>query len=61
MDGLAARRTDLLSSRPRETNLEIMEDSHTGAMGVIAIVCALLLKFASLRRCLPTAFGQQSS
>jgi adenosylcobinamide-GDP ribazoletransferase len=48
MDGLADTADGLLSSRPRERILEIMKDSHTGAMGVIAIVCVLLLKFASL-------------
>jgi len=47
-DGLADTADGLLSSRPRERILEIMKDSHTGAMGVIAIVCVLLLKFASL-------------
>ena len=47
-DGLADTADGLLSSRPRERMLEIMKDSHTGAMGVIAIVCVLLLKFASL-------------
>jgi adenosylcobinamide-GDP ribazoletransferase len=47
-DGLADSADGLLSSRPRERILEIMKDSHTGAMGVIAIVCVLLLKFASL-------------
>jgi adenosylcobinamide-GDP ribazoletransferase len=48
LDGLADTADGLLSSRPRERILEIMKDSHTGAMGVIAIVCLLLLKFASL-------------
>ena len=37
-----------LSSRSRERILEIMKDSHIGAMGVIAIVCVLLVKFAAL-------------
>jgi adenosylcobinamide-GDP ribazoletransferase len=48
LDGLADTADGLLSSRPRERALEIMKDSHIGAMGVIAIVCVLLLKFASL-------------
>jgi adenosylcobinamide-GDP ribazoletransferase len=48
VDGLADTADGLLSSRPRERILEIMKDSHTGAMGVIAIVCVILLKFASL-------------
>lgn len=48
LDGLADTADGFLSSRTRERILEIMKDSHTGAMGVIAIVCLLLLKFASL-------------
>ena len=48
LDGLADTADGFLSSRPRERILEIMKDSHIGAMGVIAIVCLLLLKFASL-------------
>ena len=47
-DGLADSADGMLSSRPRERILEIMKDSHTGAMGVIAIACVLLLKFAAL-------------
>jgi adenosylcobinamide-GDP ribazoletransferase len=48
LDGLADSADGMLSSRPRERMLEIMKDSHTGAMGVIAIACVLLLKFAAL-------------
>jgi adenosylcobinamide-GDP ribazoletransferase len=48
LDGLADTADGVLSSRPRERILEIMKDSHIGAMGVIAIVCVLLTKFASL-------------
>lgn len=48
LDGLADTTDGFLSSRPRERILEIMKDSHVGAMGVIAIACLLLLKFASL-------------
>ena len=48
MDGLSDSADGMLSSRPRERILEIMKDSHVGAMGVIAIVCVLLVKFASL-------------
>lgn len=36
------------SARARERILEIMKDSHVGAMGVIAIVCTLLVKFAAM-------------
>src|ERR1035437_4679543 len=48
MDGLSDSADGMLSSRPRERILEIMKDSHVGAMGVIAIVCMLLVKFAAL-------------
>jgi adenosylcobinamide-GDP ribazoletransferase len=48
LDGLADTADGLLSSRSRERILEIMKDSRTGAMGVIAIVCVLLAKFAAL-------------
>jgi len=48
LDGLSDTADGLLSSRPRERILEIMKDSHIGAMGVIAIVGTLLLKFAAL-------------
>ncbi|MBU4395186.1 MAG: adenosylcobinamide-GDP ribazoletransferase, partial [Proteobacteria bacterium] len=48
LDGLADSGDGLLSSRPRECILEIMRDSHTGAMGVIAIVVVLLGKYAAL-------------
>jgi adenosylcobinamide-GDP ribazoletransferase len=48
MDGLSDTADGLLSSRSRERILEIMKDSHIGAMGVVAIVCVLLLKFAAL-------------
>jgi adenosylcobinamide-GDP ribazoletransferase len=54
LDGLSDAADGMLSSRPRERMLEIMKDSHTGAMGVVAIACVLLLKFAclaSLPRC----------
>lgn len=48
LDGLADTADGFLSSRPRERILEIMKDSHIGAMGVIAIACLILVKFASL-------------
>jgi adenosylcobinamide-GDP ribazoletransferase len=48
MDGLADTADGLLSSRPRERALEIMRDSRTGPMGVVAVVCVIVLKFASL-------------
>jgi adenosylcobinamide-GDP ribazoletransferase len=48
LDGLADTADGFLSSRARERILEIMKDSHVGAMGVIAIVCLVMLKFAAL-------------
>ena len=47
-DGLADTADGFLSSRPRERMLEIMRDSRTGAMGVVAIVCVFALKVAAL-------------
>ena len=62
LDGLADTADGFFSSRSRERILEIMKDSHIGAMGVIAIVCVLLVKFAALAS-LPAAqrFGRQCS
>ena len=48
IDGLADTADGFWSVSSRERTLEIMKDTHTGAMGVIAIVCVLLLKFACL-------------
>ena len=48
LDGLSDTADGLLSSRPRGQMLEIMHDSHAGAMGIMALVFALLAKFAAL-------------
>lgn len=48
LDGLSDTADGFFSSRSRERILEIMKDSHIGAMGVVAIVGVLLLKFAAL-------------
>ena len=48
LDGLADTADGFFSSRPRERILEIMRDSSTGAMGVIALVVLLLLKVVCL-------------
>ncbi len=53
MDGLADTADGLFSSRPRERILEIMRDSHTGAMGVIAVACVIVLKTALLASVAP--------
>lgn len=48
LDGLSDSADGLLSSRPREDSLNIMRDSRAGAMGVIAVVCVMLLKYGAL-------------
>ncbi len=48
LDGLSDTADGFLSGRRRERILEIMKDSHVGPMGMIAVVCVLLLKFAAL-------------
>jgi len=55
LDGLSDSADGMLSSRPRERILEIMKDSHVGAMGVAAIVCVLLVKFAALASVRPAS------
>ena len=47
-DGLADTADGFLSSRPRERILEIMRDSRTGAMGVVALICVFALKVTAL-------------
>ena len=48
LDGLSDTADGFFSSRPRDRILEIMKDSHTGVMGVIAIVGVVLLKVAAV-------------
>lgn len=48
LDGWMDTADGVLSGRPREQMLEIMKDSRVGAMGVIAAVVLLLIKFAAL-------------
>ncbi len=48
MDGLADTADGFLGSRIRERTLEIMRDSHVGAMGALGIACVLLVKWAAL-------------
>ncbi|MHB9038063.1 MAG: adenosylcobinamide-GDP ribazoletransferase [Armatimonadota bacterium] len=48
IDGLADTADGFFSSRPRERVLEIMKDSRTGPMGVVAIVCVVGLKIAAV-------------
>lgn len=46
LDGLMDSCDGLLGGRTRERRLEIMRDSRLGSFGVLAGICALLLKFA---------------
>lgn len=48
LDGLADSGDGLLSSRPRAQALDIMRDSRSGAMGMIAVFFVLLGKYAAL-------------
>ncbi|HYW79393.1 MAG TPA: adenosylcobinamide-GDP ribazoletransferase [Thermoguttaceae bacterium] len=48
MDGLSDSADGFFSSRPKDRILEIMKDSHVGAMGVIAILAVVLLKVAAV-------------
>jgi adenosylcobinamide-GDP ribazoletransferase len=53
LDGLADTADGLFSSRPREQMLAIMRDSRTGAMGVTAVVCVIVVKVALLASVVP--------
>lgn len=53
LDGLSDSADGLLSSRPREESLSIMKDSRAGAMGVVAVVCLFLAKYAALSAMTP--------
>lgn len=48
LDGVADAADGLLGARPRERALEIMKDSRVGAMGLVAVVTVLALKWAGL-------------
>jgi adenosylcobinamide-GDP ribazoletransferase len=48
MDGLADTADGFFSARPRERVLEIMRDSRTGVMGVLAVVFVVALKVSLL-------------
>ena len=48
LDGLGDTADGLFSHRSRERALEIMKDSRTGMMGLVAVVCILALKTAAL-------------
>jgi adenosylcobinamide-GDP ribazoletransferase len=48
VDGLGDAADGLLGHRPKERALAIMKDSRIGAMGLVAIVCALSIKWAGI-------------
>ncbi len=48
LDGLGDAADGLFSHRPRERALEIMKDSRTGMMGLVAIFFVIALKMAGL-------------
>jgi adenosylcobinamide-GDP ribazoletransferase len=49
LDGLGDAADGLFGHRPREMALEIMKDSRIGAMGLMAIFCCLLIKWAGMQ------------
>jgi adenosylcobinamide-GDP ribazoletransferase len=48
IDGLADTADGIFSHRPKERVLEIMKDSRIGAMGVVAVVSVLAVKWAAI-------------
>jgi adenosylcobinamide-GDP ribazoletransferase len=61
LDGLMDTADGVLSHRSRERMLEIMKDSRVGAMGVMACVVQLLLKFAFLNAIMEAGWGTGAS
>ncbi len=48
LDGLSDCADGFYAARTKEDVLRIMDDSHIGAMGTIAVCCVLILKYALL-------------
>ncbi|OQY59995.1 MAG: hypothetical protein B6245_03710 [Desulfobacteraceae bacterium 4572_88] len=48
LDGLGDTADGLYGNRPREKALAIMKDSRIGAMGLVAVVCGLAIKWGGL-------------
>lgn len=48
LDGLGDTADGLFSHRPKQRMLEIMKDSRTGMMGLVAIFCVLGIKIAGI-------------
>lgn len=49
LDGLADAADGLLAHRPKEKTLEIMRDPRIGAMGALALIFCVLIKYAAIR------------
>ncbi len=49
LDGLGNAADGMLGHRSREKALEIMKDSRIGAMGLMAVFCCLLIKWAGIQ------------
>lgn len=48
LDGLADTADGLYGNRPKEKALAIMKDSRVGAMGLVAVICGLSLKWGGI-------------
>jgi adenosylcobinamide-GDP ribazoletransferase len=48
LDGLGDTADGLYGNRPRDRALEIMKDSRIGAMALLAVICALAVKWAGI-------------
>ena len=48
LDGLGDAADGLLGQRPKEKALAIMKDSRMGAMGLVAVVCGLAVKWGGI-------------
>ncbi len=48
LDGLGDTADGIFSHRSRERALEIMKDSRTGMMGLVAVICGLAVKLAGI-------------
>jgi adenosylcobinamide-GDP ribazoletransferase len=49
LDGLADAADGLLAHRPKEKTLEIMRDPRIGAMGALALIFCILIKYSAIR------------
>jgi adenosylcobinamide-GDP ribazoletransferase len=61
LDGLGDTADGLFSHRSKQRALEIMKDSRTGMMGLVAVFCVLALKTAGIYSLKTTASGGQAA